>query len=73
MLLDRYQDMMNAANQEAVVRQLLNKGPLDGDKLLNDIGLANIPHKEQVHREIERNLLLPQERLPNHWLPTYQM
>ena len=64
---------MNATTREAVVRQLLNKDSLDADKLLNDIGLASVPSREQVHSEIERKLLLPQERLPDHWLPTYQM
>ena len=64
---------MNATTREAVVRQLLNKDSLDADKLLNDIGLASVPSREHVHSEIERKLLLPQERLPDHWLPTYQM
>lgn len=64
---------MNGTKQEALVRQILNHDPLDADKLLNDIGLASVPDREQIHSEIEQKLLLPQERLPDHWLPTYQM
>ncbi|KAH9920208.1 antiviral helicase [Epithele typhae] len=45
----------------------------DADELLAHLRLANLPTKEQVHDQIERNLLLPRPRLPDHWLPKYQL
>jgi len=41
--------------------------------LLELLGIASIPNPEEIHREIEESILLPKERLPDHWLPTYQM
>lgn len=41
-------------------------------KLLDALGLADVPTRERVHREIEQRLLLPQEKLPEDWLPRYQ-
>ena len=41
-------------------------------RLLDGLGLADIPSRERVHREIEQRLLLPQEKLPEDWLPLYQ-
>ncbi|KZV67653.1 antiviral helicase [Peniophora sp. CONT] len=41
-------------------------------KLLDALGLADVPSRERVHREIEQRLLLPQEKLPEDWLPRYQ-
>ncbi|KAI0323105.1 antiviral helicase [Amylostereum chailletii] len=40
---------------------------------LAKLGLDGIPSREQIHREIEQRLLLPKERLPDDWLPSYQV
>ncbi|KAH9004181.1 antiviral helicase [Lactarius hatsudake] len=45
----------------------------DSRQLLASIGLNEIPSREQTHREIEQRLLLPEERLPDHWLSKYQL
>ncbi|KAH9065893.1 antiviral helicase [Lactarius vividus] len=45
----------------------------DSRQLLASIGLNEIPSREQTYREIEQRLLLPEERLPDHWLPKYQL
>ena len=58
---------------EDIVRQTLITNPDNGEKLLEELKLAGLPSRNHVHHEIEAKLLLPQERLPDHWLPTYQM
>ena len=45
----------------------------DARQLLASIGLNAIPSHEHIYREIEQRLLLPEERLPNHWLSKYQL
>lgn len=41
--------------------------------LLEELGLAGIRSKEQIYNDIEERILLPKDRLPDHWLATYQM
>ena len=41
--------------------------------LLDSLGLARPPSRDQIHAEIEERLLLPKQKLPDHWLPKYQM
>ncbi|KAI0778677.1 antiviral helicase [Trametes elegans] len=53
--------------------QLLNPAADNAETILSNLGLAALPSKEQVYREIEENLILPKESLPDHWLPTYQI
>ncbi|CAK5264477.1 unnamed protein product [Mycena citricolor] len=51
-------------------------GPLskeEKDEILSNLGLAGLPSREQVHRQIEERFLTPQDTLPPHWLPTYQL
>jgi len=64
---------MDPAQQAEVIRQALKASPGNASKLLEELGHAGLPSREQVHREIEAKLLLPRERIPDHWLPTYQM
>jgi antiviral helicase SKI2 len=45
----------------------------DARQLLESIGLDAIPSREHIYREIEQRLLLPEERLPDHWLSKYQL
>jgi antiviral helicase SKI2 len=70
---DDQQNNMDPAQQAEVIRQTLQKIPGNARKLLEDLELTGLPSREQVHREIEAKLLLPRERIPDHWLPTYQM
>ncbi len=64
---------MSAQEHTALVDQILNPVPGNDDKLLADLGLASLPSRDQVHAQIEKNLLLPKSSLPDHWLPTYQL
>ena len=41
--------------------------------LLGSLGLSEPPSRDQIHAEIEERLLLPKQKLPDHWLPKYQM
>ncbi|KAM5536013.1 hypothetical protein V8D89_010271 [Ganoderma adspersum] len=64
---------MSAQEHVALVDQILNPVPGNDDKLLADLGLVSLPSRDQVHAQIEKNLLLPKSGLPDHWLPTYQL
>ena len=64
---------MDALGHVALVERILSPQAKDADRLLLDLGLAGIPSKDEVHEQIEENLLLPRSRLPDHWLPTYQL
>ena len=64
---------MDTATQVDLIRQIVNPDPRNAPKLLRDLGLAEPPSTEQVHREIEEKLLLPKPSLPKHWLPHYQV
>jgi hypothetical protein len=44
--------------------------PLD---LLKDLGLDDLPSRENIHQEIKERLFSHPEKLPENWLPTYQM
>ncbi|OAX42662.1 ATP-dependent RNA helicase [Rhizopogon vinicolor AM-OR11-026] len=60
-------------SREYVMDQIINPRRENADQILEDLGLAGFPTREQVHREIEAKLLLPPDRIPEHWLPTYQI
>ncbi|PSS29697.1 hypothetical protein PHLCEN_2v2845 [Hermanssonia centrifuga] len=55
------------------VEQILRPKHNHAEKILNDLGLDGLPSQERVYQEIEEKLLLPKEKLPSHWLPTYQI
>lgn len=42
-----------------------------GEDLLENIGLANVPRREQVYEQLEQTLRT--QEIPTHWLPTYQV
>ncbi|KAJ7109788.1 antiviral helicase [Mycena epipterygia] len=66
---------MDGSRHQELIRQILSAtlDSVDRDKILEDLGLDGLPSSEHVHREIEAKLLLPQETLPSHWLPSYQV
>jgi antiviral helicase SKI2 len=47
--------------------------PEDSQQILASLGWDSVPSREQTYREIEERLLLPKERLPEDWLPKYQV
>ncbi|KAJ7750230.1 antiviral helicase [Mycena metata] len=62
---------MDIPKQQELIESII--GPASRDGILNDLGLVGLPSRQHVHREIEEKLLLPQEALPEHWLPSYQV
>lgn len=64
---------MSSAEQQHVLERILHPDSGNAEETLDELGLAGIPEPAQVHREIEEKLLLPKDKLPEHWLPTYQM
>ncbi|EKM61427.1 uncharacterized protein PHACADRAFT_156677 [Phanerochaete carnosa HHB-10118-sp] len=64
---------MDIDAHEEVLDKLLHPNKQHAKDLLKELGLAGLPSREQVHREIEEKLLLPQDKFPEHWLPSYQV
>ena len=64
---------MASDDQQDLVEQILNPQSEDADHILNELGLSELPSREQVNRAIEEKLLLPKETIPAHWLPHYQV
>lgn len=58
---------------DVLVDCILNPNPDNADAILASLGLATLPTRQQVHEQIEKNLILPRSSLPDHWLPTYQL
>jgi antiviral helicase SKI2 len=65
--------LMDTHEQAVIIDRILQTSPDNAEKLLEELGHASLPSREQVHRAIETKLLLPPKRIPDHWLPTYQM
>ncbi|KAG6873825.1 hypothetical protein C0995_010437 [Termitomyces sp. Mi166 len=61
--------VMDQANHCELIKQIVHPDSNNVQSLLLDLQLADLPTREQVHREIEEKLLLPRETLPKHWLP----
>jgi antiviral helicase SKI2 len=64
---------LNADEQREIIDQILHPSSEHAQTILEDLGLAGFPSREQVHDEIREKLLTPKNKLPAHWLPTYQM
>lgn len=55
------------------IDRILNPKSDNAKVLVEQLGLAHLPSTEELYQEIEGKLLLPQEKLPDHWLAKYQM
>ncbi|KAK1233069.1 Antiviral helicase ski2 [Marasmius sp. AFHP31] len=64
---------MDVDERVGLIDQILHSKPESASELLERLELAGLPSREKVHREIESKLLLPQDELPSHWLPKYQV
>ncbi|KAF9270829.1 ATP-dependent RNA helicase [Marasmius fiardii PR-910] len=64
---------MDIKEQVGLIDQVLHPEPENATTLLEALQLANLPSREKVLQEIETTLLLPQDELPSHWLPKYQV
>lgn len=56
-----------------VIHQIVHPGNNDAIQVLESLELSDLPSGDDVHRQLEENLLLPCEQLPSHWLPSYQV
>ncbi|KAI0095241.1 antiviral helicase [Irpex rosettiformis] len=61
-----------ASSQDDLLRKITNPDPGNAEQILDEFGLNGIPSPETVHRQIERKLLLPPSKFPDHWLPHLQ-
>ncbi|KDQ63053.1 hypothetical protein JAAARDRAFT_29053 [Jaapia argillacea MUCL 33604] len=64
---------MDPSEHEKIIDLIVNPHPDAAASILSSLGLNGLPTREEVHREIEAKLLLPKDRLPSHWLPSYQI
>ncbi|KAG6897960.1 hypothetical protein C0992_008350 [Termitomyces sp. T32_za158] len=64
---------MDTNKHQALIKQIIHPDFNNTHSLLRDLQLVGLPTHEQIHHEIEEKLLLPQQRLPKHWLPLYQV
>ncbi|KAK0199046.1 antiviral helicase [Armillaria mellea] len=56
-----------------IVDQILHPQRANAARILEDLGLSQPPTREHVHKALEAKILTPEDRLPSHWLPTYQV
>lgn len=61
------------STQQHVLEQIMNADTSDAQNILSELGLSGLPPRERVLQDIEQKLLLPKEKLPDHWLPKYQV
>ena len=59
--------------QEAIDLIVDPSGSSTAHDLLQKYRLTRPPSKDEIFADIEQELLLPPSKLPDHWLPTYQM
>ncbi|PBK76603.1 antiviral helicase [Armillaria solidipes] len=56
-----------------IVDQILRPQRENAARILEELGLSQPPTREHVHKALEAKILAPEDRLPSHWLPTYQV
>jgi antiviral helicase SKI2 len=64
---------MDAETQARLAQEVVSPSPEYATDLLDSLDLAELPSRERILAEIEERLLLPKQKLPDHWLPKYQM
>ncbi|CAA7264771.1 unnamed protein product [Cyclocybe aegerita] len=55
------------------VERIVNPDAENAHELLQQLRLTSSPSAAQIHQDIEKRLLLPNQSLPSHWLPSYQV
>ena len=65
--------IMASEEHASILDHILNPKEGRSDDILDRMGLYSLPTREQIHSEIEEKLLLPKDKFPSHWLPTYQV
>ena len=64
---------MDVETQVNLIQKIVSPDPDCAAGLLDGLDLSEPPSRERIHAEIEERLLLPKQKLPDHWLPKYQM
>ena len=64
---------MDVETQANLIQKIVAPGSDYAAGLLDGLGLSEPPSRERINVEIEERLLLPKQKLPDHWLPKYQM
>lgn len=64
---------MDVEMQADLIQKIVSPRPEYAAGILDSLGLSEPPSRDQIHAEIEERLLLPKQKLPDHWLPKYQM
>ncbi|KAF8592772.1 antiviral helicase [Ramaria rubella] len=64
---------MSSPSDKHLHAEIHSPSRLNAASILASLSLATVPEPDEIHREIEEALLLPKERLPEHWLSTYQI
>ena len=72
-LLPPLMTFMDATDKHSLIDAIIDPRVENAERVLSEISLLSLPSREQIHSEIEEELLLPKAKLPAHWLPTYQM
>ncbi|KAH8119970.1 antiviral helicase [Phellopilus nigrolimitatus] len=61
------------ARHRALCELVRPSGPSTAKEILAELQLDGLRSTEQVYRGIEEKILLPKTKLPDHWLPAYQI
>jgi hypothetical protein len=64
---------MTVEEHKELIRQALHPDPSQTQKLLEQLGLAENPSKEEVLQRIEDRILSVPDAVPLEWLPDFQM
>jgi antiviral helicase SKI2 len=63
---------MDRLQQLEFINQIVHPKAEDASIILQQLHLSP-PTREEIHKDIERRLLLPPTTFPQQWLPSYQV
>ena len=64
---------MDVEAQASIIQHIVSPSSECAAELLESLAIAEPPSRERIHAEIGERLLLPKQKLPDHWLSKYQM
>ncbi|KAJ8701976.1 Antiviral helicase ski2 [Pleurotus ostreatus] len=63
---------MDRERHQQVVERIADPDPNETEQFLEELGLAGLPSREQIHRQLEERFLEPKDRFPDDLLPLFQ-
>ncbi|KAG9222318.1 hypothetical protein CCMSSC00406_0002653 [Pleurotus cornucopiae] len=63
---------MDRERHQRVVERIADPDPNETEQFLEELGLAGLPSREQIHRQLEERFLEPKDRFPDDLLPLFQ-